>query len=41
MGADINPSTGVVSTLVSYFSGTQHDTNDGILKVLVHAQRNR
>lgn len=41
MGADIDQGSGLVSTLVSYYSGTQHDTNDGILKVIIHAQRNR
>lgn len=40
-GADVDPATGAVSTLVSYFKSSQTDTNDGILKIVVHAQRNR
>ena len=41
MGADINQSTGLVSTKVSYYKTSQMDTTDGILKVTVHAQRSR
>jgi hypothetical protein len=41
MGFDVDATTGVVSCNVSYFSGTQHDTHDGILKVTTHAQRLR
>ena len=40
-GADINNATGLVSTKVSYYKSNQMDTTDGILKVTVHAQRNR
>jgi hypothetical protein len=31
----------VVSTYTSYFNTAQHDTNDGIVLVVIHAQRNR
>lgn len=41
MGFDVDNATGVVSCEVDYFSGTQHNTSDGILKVTVHAQRDR
>lgn len=41
MGFDIDQATGAVACNVSYFSGRQNDTNDGILLVMVHAQRDR
>jgi hypothetical protein len=37
----VDQTTGVVSTVTSYYNTGQHDTNDGILMVIVHAQRNR
>ena len=40
-GAFVDPATGAVSTNVSYFKTAQVDTNDGILVVVTHAQRNR
>lgn len=41
MGFEVDQATGAVSCNVSYFDGHQHDTNDGILMVMVHAQRDR
>jgi len=41
MGFDVDQATGEVTCNVSYFSGSQNDTNDGILVVTVHAQRDR
>ena len=41
MGANVDQSTGAVSTNVSYYKTSQTDTNDGILMVLTHAQRSR
>lgn len=43
MGANVNQSTGAVECSVSYYvhNGSQTDTNDGILMVLVHALRSR
>lgn len=40
-GANVDQTTGSVSTQVSYFDGHQHDTNDGILLVVTFAQRLR
>jgi hypothetical protein len=37
----VDQTTGVVACNASYFSGAQHDTNDGILLVMTHAQRSR
>jgi hypothetical protein len=41
MGFLVDPATGVVSCDVSYFKTAQQDTHDGILWVMVHAQRMR
>ncbi len=41
MGCVIDQSTGDVACTASYFSGSQHDTNDGIWLVITHAQRSR
>ena len=41
MGAVVDAVTGAVSTVVSYFKTAQTDTTDGILMVMVHAQRLR
>ncbi len=43
MGANIDQATGAVSINVDYHKdgGAQTPTNDGILLVIVHAQRNR
>lgn len=43
MGFHVHQDTGVVSCNVSYYAtgGAQTDTNDGILMVMVHAQRDR
>lgn len=41
MGANVDQTTGVVSTAVSYFKSSEQDTNDGILLVITHAQRSR
>jgi hypothetical protein len=41
LGADVNQATGLVSTMVSYYKTGEQDTNDGILLVITHAQRNR
>jgi hypothetical protein len=40
-GAIVDSASGVVTTDVSYFDGTQTNTHDGILYVITHAQRNR
>jgi len=40
-GADVDMASGAVSTNVSYYKTSQTDTNDGILKVITHAQRSR
>lgn len=40
-GGNVDQSSGLVFTQSSYFNGTQTDTNDGILLVITHAQRNR
>jgi len=40
-GALVDPATGAVTCNVDYFSGTQHNSNDGILLVITHAQRAR
>jgi hypothetical protein len=40
-GANVDQTSGVVSTVVSYFKSSQQDTNDGILLVITHAQRSR
>ena len=37
----VDQATGVVTCIVSYFKTAQTDTNDGILMVMVHAQRSR
>ena len=41
MQSQVNQSTGLVSTVVSYYKTAQQDTNDGILMVITHAQRDR
>jgi len=41
MGFEVVQATGAVTCAVSYYSGSQHDTNDGILLVVTHAQRLR
>jgi hypothetical protein len=41
MGADVNQTSGLVTTKVSYYKSQQTDTNDGILLVIIHAQRSR
>jgi hypothetical protein len=41
LGADVNQATGLVTTNVSYYKTSEQDTNDGILLVVTHAQRNR
>ena len=41
VGALVDQATGVVTTNVSYYKTAQTDTNDGILLVTVHAQRQR
>lgn len=41
MGFEVEQATGVVSCNVSYYNGTTNTTNDGILLVMVHAQRSR
>lgn len=41
LGADVNQQTGLVTTNVSYYKTGEQDTNDGILMVITHAQRNR
>ena len=38
---EVDQATGDVTCSTSYFSGAQHDCNDGILLVVVHAQRDR
>jgi len=40
-GYDIDQASGNVSCQASYFDGHQHDTNDGIVKVLTLAKRLR
>jgi hypothetical protein len=39
--ANVDQSSGLVSTMVSYYKTSQQDTTDGILMVIIHAQRNR
>jgi hypothetical protein len=41
MRSNVDQSTGAVSTMVSYYKSSQTDTTDGILMVMIHAQRNR
>jgi hypothetical protein len=41
MGFHVDQATGAVSCNVSYYKTGQQDTNDGILLVVVHAQRQR
>lgn len=41
MKFNVDQTTGLVSTIVSYYKTSQQDTNDGILLVVTHAQRNR
>jgi hypothetical protein len=43
MSFDVNQQTGLVSCVVAYHKdgGAQTNTNDGILTVITHAQRNR
>jgi len=41
MGANVDQTTGLVSTVVSYFKTAEQDTNDGILLVVTQAMRNR
>jgi len=41
LGADVSEVTGLVTTNVSYYKTSEQDTNDGILKVITHAQRSR
>jgi len=41
LGADVNQLTGAVSTNVSYYKSSESDTNDGILLVVILAQRLR
>jgi hypothetical protein len=40
-GANVDQLTGLVSTTVSYYKTAQQDKADGILLVMVHAQRAR
>jgi hypothetical protein len=40
-GAVVDQATGAVACTTSYFDGTQHDTNDGIVLVMIFAQRSR
>ena len=40
-GGYVDPSTGAVSCYSDYFSTRQTNTNDGILMVITHAQRDR
>jgi len=39
--AEVSQESGLVSTAVSYYKNQQMDVSDGILQVLVHAQRMR
>jgi hypothetical protein len=41
IGANIDQSTGVVESVVSYYKTSQRDVNDGILLVITHATRQR
>lgn len=41
MGFGVDQSTGLVSTNVHYFKSSQINTHDGIVMVIVHAQRAR
>ena len=38
---NVSPTSGLVTCVVAYFTGTTTATTDGILMVVVHAQRNR
>jgi hypothetical protein len=38
---NVNQATGLVGCIASYFNGTQTNTTDGIIMVIVHAQRSR
>jgi hypothetical protein len=40
-GWTVDPNTGAITGGTSYFNGTQNDTQDGILFVITHAQRQR
>lgn len=40
-GANVDQTSGLVSTVVSYYKSSEMDTNDGILLIVTHAQRSR